>query len=640
MTDRELITADEELLELAGHLGDARSVALDVETYPQDGTNSALDPRRGEVRLISVAARGGVAGVVDVTRVDPAPLLDALRRKTLIAHNAAFDLTFLKNRFGYEHDGRVADTMVLDAVLYYAAGPRKEAGNWKGFPRGEDRRRSLKDLAADYLGVELDKEEQTSDFGREELTEAQVRYSLRDAQVLLPLAKEMKRRLEALGLQKVASLETRVTPALAYCQNNGFALDVAGWREQALRAEEEAARLEAECDALAPPIPDGAPRRAWNWGSPKDVGEALELLGARLPKTGKGNRKTDEATLEGISSPKAAVRLAEALCRLRAMRHRASHWGIGWFDPPKKKPKGKKFDKKHQFVVDGRVYPSFNQVVKTGRMSCSSPNLQNIPSEFLRRYFVAPPGRKLLIADCKGMELVPAAVVSGEERMLEALRRGEDVHSLTARAILEAIPAREGRPASNEEIAEFRRVAKKVTFEILYGSTVWGVAKRLKEQFGASSPLHKAKLMVDVFFATYPSLARWYKEEEARAEAGEDLTRTLIGRLRLLDVVRSGGVWRAHREARLNTPIQGSAGDGFKHGFALTWERRHECPGDPKAVNLVHDEMVVEIDEEHAEAGKAWLERCMKDGMAAVMGPDGPVSIEITVGDSWADKAG
>jgi DNA polymerase I len=633
-----LITTEEELLELVGLLEDAPRVALDTETYPMDDTNSALDPRRGKVRLISVAAEGGVGGVVDVTKVDPTPLLNALRGKTLIAHNAGFDLSFLKNRFGYEHDGPVVDTQVFDAILYYADGPRTRKGNWRGLP-GEVRRRTLKDVVADYLGVELSKEEQTSDFGREELTEAQIRYSLEDAEILLPLLEEMLRRLRRLKLQKVANLEAKVTPALAYCANNGLALDTEGWREQALRAKEETERLRGDCNSLAPPVQEEGGREEWNWSSTKQIGQALELLGAKLPKTEKGNFQTGDAVLKAVASPEDAARLARAVLLYREANKRVSTWGLGWFDPPRKKPQGKKFDKGHQFVVDGRVYASFTQVVKTGRMSSSSPNLQNIPPE-VRRHFVAPPGRKLLIADYKHIELVLAAVVAGECKWLEAFHRGDDVHCLTARGILEGDPNRGDRPVTEEEVWATRPMAKQVAFGILYGSAAKGLAQNMTEKFGRRTSEDEARSLMDRFFETYPGLKKWYLMERSKAKYGQDRTRTLTGRLRLLDQEYRFGGWRTKPQLRLNTPIQGSAGDGFKHALALTWERRRECPGDPKVVNLVHDEIVVELDEEHAEAGKAWLERCMIDGMAKVVGSDVPVSVEIAVGDDWSDKGG
>jgi ribonuclease D len=196
-----------------GLLEDVAEVALDTETYPLDNSNSALDPRRGCVRLISVAAEGDIGGVVDVTKVDPTQLLEILKNKTLIAHNGKFDLSFLKNDFGFEHDGPVVDTQVLDAVLYYAAGPRERKTGWQGLAK-EVRLRSLQAVAQDFLGARLSKDEQTSDFGQKDLTDAQVCYSLQDAKILIPLKEGMMRRVRELGLERVSELE-RCPPFVA-----------------------------------------------------------------------------------------------------------------------------------------------------------------------------------------------------------------------------------------------------------------------------------------------------------------------------------------------------------------------------------------------------------------------------------------
>ena len=88
--------------------------------------------------------------------------------------------------------------------------------------------------------------------------------------------------------------------------------------------------------------------------------------------------------------------------------------------------------------------------------------------------------------------------------------------------------------------------------------------------------------------------------------------------------------WRSQCQLRLNTPIQGSPGNGFKYAAATLWERRRDCPGKPK--------VVVEIDAEDVEAGKGWLERCMLYGMAEVLGPDAPVSVEVSVASNWGEK--
>lgn len=600
------------LLGLADTLKDAPTVALYIQTGPRDETNSALDPRRGRVELISVAVRGGVDAAVDVTSVDPRPLLKVLRDMKLVVHDAGFCLGFLRNGFGHEHDGLVIDVQAYDAVLYHADGPREETGRARRFPDAKVRRRPLADIAGDHLVPVSDE---------------------REARRLLAVWKEMAQRLQGLGLQEVARLEARVAPALAYCQDNGFALDVEGWRRQAETAAAEADRLRAECDGLAPFRPDGPGRGAWNWGSANEVGEALELLGARLPKRRNGNRKTDESTLKTVSSPEGAARLARAVLSLRAVSKLASSWGTGWFTPPERKPKGKKFDKVHQFVVDGRVHGSFNQVVSTGRMSCSSPNLQNIPPG-LERYFVAPPGRKLLVADYRHLDLVPAAVLSGEEKMLEAFRAGVDVHALTARAIAEAASDPGDPPASEETISGFRPLAKFVALAALYDINAHGLAKRVQAKFGGTYSVARTSFLIDVVFGTYPKLAKWRREEMARADAGDDRTRTPIGRLRLLDVERRNGRWRSSRAARLNAPVQGAAADAFKYALALTWERRRDCPGGPRVVNLVHDEIVAEIDEDHALEGKDWLERCMTDGLARALGGVS-AGVEITISDRW-----
>src|SRR3712207_1822785 len=574
---------------------------------------------------------------MDVREIDPKQLLDALRGKILVIHNAAFDLAYLRRSFGYEHDGPVFDIQVIDSVLHYAAGPRMEKAGWRGFPQCKVYRRRLSEVVRDYLGVELDKGEQTSDFGREQLAAEQVDYALKDAEVLLPLKEAMMKKVGELGLERIVELESRATPAIVYCEDNGFALDMEGWREQARKAAEEAARIKDECSALAPPVPEGEDRKDWNWGSTKQLGQALELLGASMPRHPTGNYKTDDAALKGITSPEPAVHLAQAVLRYRQAKKRASTWGTGWFEPPKKKPRGKKFDKSRQIIVDGRVFSSFLQVVKTGRMSSSQPNLQNIPPD-LRNCFVAPPGRKLLIADYKQIELVTAAVVAGETKLLEAFRRGDDVHALTAGGILQSDPNRDGRPAADEEIKAFRPKAKMVSFGILYGITATGLAWRIGSTFGVSTSKEEAQGMIDRFLETYPALKRWCLEERRKANAGDDRTRTLYGRLRLLDIEYRFGGWRSQYQLRLNTPIQGSAGDGFKYAAALLWERRRDCTGDPKVVNLVHDEVVVEIDADQAEAGKGWLERCMLDGMAEVLGPDAPVLVEISVSEDWGGK--
>jgi DNA polymerase I len=356
----------------------------------------------------------------------------------------------------------------------------------------------------------------------------------------------MSARAKELGLERTIDLESRVTPALASYESNGFALDTGGWREQAHRATEEEVRLKAECDALAPPLPEDARWKEWGWSpsNHRKVGKALELLGAEVEKNPKtGNYKTGEEKLKKIDSPPEAARLGEAILQYRRAAKDASTWGMGWLNLPKKPARGKKFDKSHQFIISDRVYTSFNQVVKTGRMSSEQPNFQNIPPE-LRRYFIATLGRKLLIADYEQIEFATVAIIAGEERMLEAFRRGEDIHLSNSRKILECDPCREGRPVTDAEVKAFRPKAKTVGFGVIYGMTTYGLARRLSDRFGASTTEEQAQTLIDRLFEGYPTLGEWYQlgvgvsaHDEVLIYPGEDFSEPHFGRSRGHDLL-------------------------------------------------------------------------------------------------------
>jgi DNA polymerase I-like protein with 3'-5' exonuclease and polymerase domains len=114
----------------------------------------------------------------------------------------------------------------------------------------------------------------------------------------------------------------------------------------------------------------------------------------------------------------------------------------------------------------------------------------------------------------------------------------------------------------------------------------------------------------------------------------------MAGRKRLLDLTLSKrGKWYVEPSLRLNTPVQGSAGDGFKYEAALAHERIGECPGSPMVVNMVHDELVIEINETDVAAGKAWLEKCMIDGMTEVLGEDARdlINVDMRDGKVWRE---
>jgi DNA polymerase-1 len=479
-------------------------------------------------------------------------------------------------------------------MLFYATGPLSEKDNWKGFTtrdKEDGYKRSLEEVADKRLDITLNKEERSSDWGGE-ISPYMVEYAAKDAAVLLPLKDKMVSELEDLGMGKVVELEARFTPSMAYAADNGFALDLEGWKQHAKEAREALEEAEAECNRIAPDPPEDITNGAWAWNASnhRKVGRALEPLGATVDKhPNTGNYITNEVALKAIKKPAKAKRLAEAILHYRLCEKYVTTWGENWFREPWLNKEGRvhQTSPDHLIVVGDRVYAKFNELVATGRGSSRQPNMRNLPPE-IRRYFVAPTGRKLLVADYSQIEYIAAAYNAGDEVLLAPLREALedpskkfDFHSITA-----------------EMIGTDRSTAKTVNFAILYGMSAKNLAKKL------DTTEKKAQGYIDTTFSKAPNLHRWWLEQGDKAHNGVEFTTTRLGRRRLVDLTRKVpryyakgqehhlGPWRSNRSQLLNHPIQGACADGYKLAGALIWERRKEFAGNPLLVNMVHASML------------------------------------------------
>jgi DNA polymerase-1 len=249
-------------------------------------------------------------------------------------------------------------------------------------------------------------------------------------------------------------------------------------------------------------------------------------------------------------------------------------------------------------------------------MTCSKPNLQNLPRDpRYRRCFLAPPGRVLVKADYSQIELRIAARIANEPAMIDAYARGEDLHTLTARMIL-----------GKADVSKAdRQLAKAVNFGLLYGMGAKRFRRYARTTFDVALTPAEAEHYRAAFFEHYPGLRRWHARA-ARTQKQPIDTRTRAGRRRL-------GVWRFTE--KLNTPVQGSGADGLKRALALLWRRWTECPG-AVPVLAVHDEIVVECDASQADTAAAWLKQAMLDGMAPLAAPVG-VEVEVSIAPAWGD---
>jgi DNA polymerase I-like protein with 3'-5' exonuclease and polymerase domains len=643
------INTVEELDSVAAALKPAPVVGVDTETYPQDETARSLDPRRGQVGVISLADPSGNSYVIDSKLLPKEDVRQALETaiggKDIVTHNgAAFDLAFLRRTVGYEHFGKVYDTLILDAMLFYATGPLTTRGNWRGLlkkDKEEGYRRSLEEVARLRLGIKLDKDQRERDWDGD-LTQEMIEYAGRDAAVLIPLKDYLVTKLEDVGMGAVVDVEARFTPSMAYCSDNGFALDIEGWKKHATEALKIRDQAAAECDRLAGDPPEDISGGVWGWSASNHhkVGRALKKLGATVSTNEEtGNYMTSEAELKKIKSPKKAVELVEAILKYRSVEKYVTTWGENWFKEPRLNKKGKiaQGSPDHLIVVDGRAYTKLNQLVATGRGSSRYPNFQNIPPE-LRELFVAPPGRCLLIGDYSQIEYVAAAFLAGDEALLELLREALadptkkfDFHTTTSRMILEGA---RGQSVTEDEVEAFRGAAKTINFAVLYGMSAENLATKLTSM-GIETDKKQAELYIELLFSEAVQLADWHKTQIKKAKKGVEFATTNLGRRRLVDQNYRGGRWRSSATQMLNSPIQGVCADGYKLAGALLWERRHEFPGNPLLVNMVHDEFVQEIDQDAALEGARLLEQIMVEGMKDVLGKDAPVAAKVVTADHW-----
>lgn len=565
-------------------------VGLDTET-------TGLDPHAARVRTVQIAA-GGSAWVCDVAAVrDLTPLRGWLgarargRRQTLL-HNAAFDLAMLRAATGGLPLG---DLSVSDLMLW-----SQLVACGRSVPGGH----GLAALAMRWLGIDLPKTEQAGDWTGD-LRPEQIEYAGRDAWVLVPLAGAMwEAGVAREGLAAVAAVEDACVPAVADMEYDGIAFDrtygeelTRVLRKEAADARAPAVRLLAAGGRLVQTSLFGDVEPDINLASPAQVRSALQALG--LPVT---------STAEDALRPLAAEHPAVAAL-LHAKRTATL---LGAFESLPK----------HIHPETGRIHASYTQITGAGRFACSGPNVQQVPhAPRFRRAFVAPPGRRLVIADYSQIELRIMAKLSGDRRMREAYRQGEDLHRLTA-----SLVAGVGLEAVSKEQ---RQLAKAVNFGLIYGMSAAGLRAYAANAYGVRMAPEQAQDFRRRFFQAYAGVAAFHRRQDTEARRARE-TRTLLGRCHRWPNTAMGLPELA------NCPDQGTGADILKR--AIAGIRPLLLRTGSALVACIHDELVVEAPADRADEVKDGVRAAMIAAGADLLDPL-PVEVEAVVGATWADKA-
>ncbi len=273
---------------------------------------------------------------------------------------------------------------------------------------------------------------------------------------------------------------------------------------------------------------------------------------------------------------------------------------------------------------DGRVHTTFTQnVTATGRLSSKDPNMQNIPvrteeGKRIRTGFVAPEGKVLVSADYSQFELRLAAILSGDQSLIDDFNNGIDIHTKTA--------AEAFHVPFEQVTKEQRRAAKVVNFGILYGMSVRGLSE------AAKMPFYEAKEFIENYFRLRAPIKQ--KLEQILKQAREEgFVETFYGRRRPTPDVKSSNfvIRQAAERAAMNMPIQGTEADLMKRAMIHVDKA---LPEGAELVMQIHDSLIVECDEEQAEKVAEILQREMEHVAPEL---EVKLAVEVTIGKNWGE---
>ncbi len=399
-------------------------------------------------------------------------------------------------------------------------------------------------------------------------------------------------------------IEMPLAKVLADMESYGFLVDSDGLKELSSELEERIGVIEKEIYDLV--------GYEFNLNSPKQLGTALfEKLGLPAKKKTKSGYSTGAEVLESLKYAHPAVSL---LLNYRQLAKLKSTYADGLVTC---------------VATDGRIHSTFNQTeARTGRISSSEPNLQNIPvrtkeGKRLRKYFIAPPGKVLCDADYSQIELRVLASIANDENMINAFSGGTDIHTATAAQVF-GLPEEMITP-------ELRSRAKAVNFGIVYGIGAFSLSKDI----GVTRA--EADRYIKNYLASYPSVAAYMENTIEQAKKTGYVT-TYYGRRRYLpELSNSNGNLRAfgERVAR-NAPIQGTAADIIKIAMIRVYERLKAEQPDARLILQVHDELIVECNEENAEKACDLLEYEMENAAKLAV----KLTAEAHYGKNWLEAKG
>lgn len=470
-------------------------------------------------------------------------------------------------------------------------------------------------LSRTYLGVSLEEDQEATQKNieaslfEEGAEEVEDRGRHKECAAICLLGRKIREDLERKALDGLYdTMEEPLLKVLSTMELEGVKVDTTQLRRYA-------ASLASEMNEIQERVREMAEEPNLNIMSPKQVGvllfEKLQLDPKMKPKAGvRYSYPTDEDTLTALSDKHPII---DEILEYRGIKKLLSTYIEplpGYISP-----------------TTGKIHTTFNQALTaTGRLSSSKPNLQNIPirterGKEIRKAFVpSRPGGVIMSADYSQIELRIMAHLSCDTHLINAFRKGQDVHAITAAKIF-GIQA-------EDVTADQRRIAKTANFGIMYGISAFGLSQRL--HIGRA----EAKKIIEDYFANFPAISSYIEDTLASArEFG--YVETLFGRRRYLpDINSKNGTVRALAErTAINAPIQGTSADIIKLAMINVDRRLSEEGLQSRMVLQIHDELLFDALPEEVET----LERIVREEMENVIELSIPLTVECNHGNNWLE---
>ena len=512
-----------------------------------------------------------------------------------------YDLKYQRNILA--HNGVILGGRLMDIeLMHYLINPEKS--------------HKIDILTRTYLGINLEDlatgtKEEKQEFSLFDEVPEEEGDSSRSAEVTatLLLGEKVRNEMAEMNLaQLYDTMEEPLMKVLSDMEQEGVKVDLAQLRRYS-------AGLATEMNSIQENVREMADDPNLNILSPIQIGnlifEKLKLDPKVKPKTGvRYSYPTDEDTLSALADKHPII---NEILEYRAVRKLLSTY----IDPLPT----------YVSSLTGKIHTTFNQALTaTGRLSSSKPNLQNIPirterGKEIRKAFVpSRPDGVIVSADYSQIELRIMAHLSCDVHLIDAFRKGQDVHAITAAKIFGISP---------EEVnADQRRIAKTANFGIMYGISAFGLAQRL--HIGRA----EAKKIIEDYFANFPAISS-YIEDTLTAARETGYVETIFGRRRYLpDINSKNGTVRSLAERNaINAPIQGTSADIIKLAMINVDKRLRKEGLQSRMVLQIHDELVFDAVKEEVET----LCKIVKEEMENVTSLSVPLTVECNYGNNWLE---